>query len=125
MVVGCGFRNTAFGRSGSTVGSSALSRLAEERHDWLILRYETAKMRCFFIFDDRRNTRWHKADIRKGRNGSVSRKPNGAYRKCTARLRGLPIRAPELRSKVLLKRAPMRLGTTHRSYLKCLRKLPR
>ena len=52
---------------------------------------------CFFIFDDRKNTRWHKADIRTGRKGSVSRKPNGAYRKCTAHLRGLPPRALELR----------------------------
>jgi len=97
LVVGYRFRSRAFGRSGLTVRSSSLSRLAEERHDGLILRYETAKMRCFFIFDDRKNTRWRKADIWKGRNGSVSRKPNGAYRKCTAPPRGLPIRALELR----------------------------
>jgi hypothetical protein len=48
-------------------------------------------MHCFFIFDDRKNTRWRKAGYREGRNGSVSRKPNGAFAMrigtCTARLK--------------------------------------
>jgi hypothetical protein len=55
-----------------------------------MLSYETANMRCFFIFDDRKNTRWLKAD-RNGRYGSVSRKAQrgvlDANWSCTARLK--------------------------------------
>jgi hypothetical protein len=45
----------------------------------VILSYETAKMHSFFIFDDRKNTRWRKVDI--GKEGMVAfrEKPNGAF----------------------------------------------
>jgi hypothetical protein len=45
----------------------------------MILSYETAKMHCSFISEDRKNTRWRKADI--GNEGVVAfrEKPNGAF----------------------------------------------
>jgi hypothetical protein len=61
----------------------------------MILNYETAKMHCSFISEDRKNTRWRKADI--GNEGVFEKSPTGRSR-CELEQhsppQGLPIRAP-------------------------------